>query len=75
MTTVFHAWPYYINESVFNLCARSQRRHSISHNSLAVNGSLNERTEFLGRTEYTQTNEVCNSWHSILSKMLDIAGF
>ena len=32
----------YINASVFNLCARSQRMHFISHNSFAVNGSLNE---------------------------------
>ena len=32
----------YINESVFNLCARSERMHCISHNSFAVNGSLNE---------------------------------
>ena len=32
----------YINESVFNLCARSQRMHFISRNSFAVNGSLNK---------------------------------
>ena len=30
---------------------------------------------FFGTTEYTQTEEDCNSWHSILSKMLDITGF
>ena len=30
---------------------------------------------FFGRTEYTQRNEDCYSWHSTLPKMLDIAGF
>ena len=32
----------YINESAFNLCARSQKMQFISHNSFAVNGPLKE---------------------------------
>ena len=31
-----------MNQSLFNLCARSQRIHSVSHKFFAVNGSLNE---------------------------------
>ena len=47
--------------------------HLISHNSFAVNGSLNESLFWKDRIHTNKRG--LQHWDSILSKMLDIAGF